>query len=165
MNKSNKPLTKSQARAGLIFLLCLLAFYICLNISITTIQKRIRSHCEENPSKVDVSQYLNEHDSGTAFVFSPKDNTNCSYIIFEILCGGKSATYYFYRSGSWIIIREKKYSSVFLILLNMPNRISSYNIDGKRFSVVSSKNSWHHRSHLNNYSELLVEAGIRLSKN
>ncbi len=107
MNKSNKPLTKSQARAGLIFLLCLLAFYICLNISITTIQKRIRSHCEENPSKVDVSQYLNEHDSGTAFVFSPKDNTNCSYIIFEILCGGKSATYYFYRSGSWIIIREK----------------------------------------------------------
>ena len=133
MNKSSKPLTKSQARAGLIFLLCLLAFYICLNISITTIQKRIRSHCEENPSKVDVSQYLNEHDSGTAFVFSPKDNTNCSYIIFEILCGGKSATYYFYRSGSWIIIREKKYSSVFLNLLNMPNRIFSYNIDGKRF--------------------------------
>ena len=165
MNKSNKPLTKSQARAGLIFLLCLLAFYICLNISITTIQKRIRSHCEENPSKVDVSQYLNEHDSGTAFVFSPKDNTNCSYIIFEILCGGKSATYYFYRSGSWIIIREKKYSSVFLNLLNMPNRISSYNIDGKRFSVVSSKNSWYHSSHLNNYSELLAKAGIRLSKN
>ena len=107
MNKNNKPLTKSQARAGLIFLLCLLPFYICLNISIMTIQKRIRSHCEENPSKVDVSQYLNEHDSGTAFVFSSKDNTNCSYIIFEILCGGKSATYYFYRAGSWIIIREK----------------------------------------------------------
>lgn len=165
MNKSNKPLTKSQARAGLIFLLCLLAFYICLNISITTIQKRIRSHCEENPSKVDVSQYLNEHDSGTAFVFSPKDNTNCSYIIFEILCGGKSATYYFYRSGSWIIIREKKYSSVFLNLLNMPNRISSYNIDGKRFSVVSRKNALYHNNHLGSYTKLLVEVGIKLSKN
>ena len=165
MNKSSKSLTWPQVRTAFLFFLCLFIFFISLYIFILIMQKRIRSHCEENPSKVDVSQYLNEHDSGTAFVFSPKDNTNCSYIIFEILCGGKSATYYFYRSGSWIIIREKKYSSVFLNLLNMPNRISSYNIDGKRFSVVSSKNSWHHRSHLNNYSELLAETGIRLSKN
>ena len=165
MNKSSKSLTWPQVRTAFLFFLCLFIFFISLYIFILIMQKRIRSHCKENPSKVNISQYLEKQDSGTAFVFSPKDNTNCSYIIFEILCGGKSATYYFYRSGSWIIIREKKYSSVFLNLLNMPNRISSYNIDGKRFSVVSSKNSWHHSSHLNNYSELLAEAGIRLSKN
>ena len=165
MNKSNKPLTKSQARAGLIFLLCLLAFYICLNISITTIQKRIRSHCKENPSKVDVSQYLNEHDSGTAFVFSPKDNTNCSYIIFEILCGGKSATYYFYRSGSWIIIRTKNYSKAFPNLLTTPNMISFYSIDGKRYSVIGHGSGGRHNQHLDSYTKLIVEIGIKLSKN
>lgn len=165
MNKSNKPLTKSQARAGLIFLLCLLAFYICLNISITTIQKRIRSHCEENPSKVDVSQYLNEHDSGTAFVFSPKDNTNCSYIIFEILCEGKPRTYYFYRSGSWIIIRTKNYSKAFPNLLTTPNMISFYSIDGKRYSVIGHGSGGRHNQHLDSYTKLIVEIGIKLSKN
>ena len=165
MNKSNKPLTKSQARAGLIFLLCLLAFYICLNISITTIQKRIRSHCEENPSKVDVSQYLNEHDSGTAFVFSPKDNTNCSYIIFEILCEGKPRTYYFYRSGSWIIIRTKNHSKAFPNLLTTPNMISFYSIDGKRYSVIGHGSGGRHNQHLDSYTKLIVEIGIKLSKN
>ena len=165
MNKSNKPLTKSQARAGLIFLLCLLAFYICLNISITTIQKRIRSHCEENPSKVDVSQYLNEQDSGTAFVFSPKDNQDRSYITFEILCEGKPRTYYFYRSGSWIIIRTKNYSKAFPNLLTTPNMISFYSIDGKRYSVIGHGSGGRHNQHLDSYTKLIVEIGIKLSKN
>ena len=165
MNKSNKPLTKSQARAGLIFLLCLLAFYICLNISITRIQKRIRSHCKENPSKVNISQYLEKQDSGTAFVFSPKDNQDCSYITFEILCEGKPRTYYFYRSGSWIIIRTKNYSKAFPNLLTTPNMISFYSIDGKRYSVIGHGSGGRHNQHLDSYTKLIVEIGIKLSKN
>ncbi|MBQ4025686.1 MAG: hypothetical protein II611_09895 [Treponema sp.] len=128
-------------------------------------QKRIRSHCKENPSKVNISQYLEKQDSGTAFVFSPKDNTNCSYIIFEILCGGKSATYYFYRSGSWIIIRTKNYSKAFPNLLTTPNMISFYSIDGKRYSVIGHGSGGRHNQHLDSYTKLIVEIGIKLSKN
>ncbi|MBQ1870240.1 MAG: hypothetical protein II146_07185 [Treponema sp.] len=128
-------------------------------------QKRIRSHCKENPSKVNISQYLEKQDSGTAFVFSPKDNQDCSYITFEILCEGKPRTYYFYRSGSWIIIRTKNYSKAFPNLLTTPNMISFYSIDGKRYSVIGHGSGGRHNQHLDSYTKLIVEIGIKLSKN
>ncbi|MBQ1592196.1 MAG: hypothetical protein II077_09185, partial [Treponema sp.] len=115
--------------------------------------------------KVNISQYLEKQDSGTAFVFSPKDNQDCSYITFEILCEGKPRTYYFYRSGSWIIIRTKNYSKAFPNLLTTPNMISFYSIDGKRYSVIGHGSGGRHNQHLDSYTKLIVEIGIKLSKN
>lgn len=165
MNKSSKSLTWPQVRTAFLFFLCLFIFFISLYIFILIMQKRIRSHCKENPSKVNISQYLEKQDSGTAFVFSPKDNQDRSYITFEILCEGKPRTYYFYRSGSWIIIRTKNYSKAFPNLLTTPNMISFYSIDGKRYSVIGHGSGGRHNQHLDSYTKLIVEIGIKLSKN